>query len=35
MDPTKWTKEVEIYATEESDVEKKAVKEIFKAAIQR
>ena len=35
MDPTKWTKEVEIYATEESHVEKKAVKEIFKAAIQR
>ena len=32
-DPVEWPNEVEIYTTEESDVEKKAVKVTFKAAI--
>ena len=35
MYPAEWPKETEVYATEESDVEKKAVKEIRKAAIKK
>ena len=35
MDPVEWPNEVEVYNAEESDVEKKAVKDLFKAAIKK
>lgn len=35
VDPVEWPNEVEVYNTEESDVEKKAVKDLFKAAIKK
>ena len=35
MDPSEWSGEVGVYATEESDIEKKAVNEIFKAVIKK
>lgn len=35
MDPSEWSGEVGVYATEESDIEKKAVNEIFKAVVKK
>ena len=35
MDPVEWSKEVEIYTSQKSDVERKAVNNIFNAAIKK
>lgn len=35
IDPVEWPEEVEIYGAEESDVKKKAVKEIFEIGMKK